>query len=114
MNIFDTAMAKMDANLLKAFGTYVTLILAGEEKTIKASIDSDLHVGSSSGGFTNRYNNRSDDVIANRWMAIFQKSDLNGEHLDGVVITTLSGQKYELQEIIDEDAGLITYGAAKF
>ena len=114
MSVFDAAMAKMDARLLAAFGTDITIMIAGEEKTIKASIDSDLHIGSSSGGFTNRYNNRSDDVIANRWMVIFQKSDLNGEHLDGVVITTLAGQKYELQEIIDEDAGLITYGAAKF
>ncbi len=115
---FDAELERMDQHLLKTFGAEVTFEFGGETKTLHASVESEMRIGSESGGFTNRYGNQAGDLLAKQWVATFQKSELSAQSidaksLDGTVITK-AGTQYELQSVVDEDEGMITYGAARF
>lgn len=85
--------------------------------TVTVTITNDLHVGGATGGFTNRYDNRSDGHIANRWLIGFLKPEIKGIDLTGCILQLdKSGDRYELHEPVDEQGeavGEIVYGAAK-
>jgi len=115
MSAFDDMMNTVDQQLLATFGDVCQLTLADTTliANIMAAVDNDLHVADEGGGFTNRYSNRSDNHIANRFLVDFLLSDVVGLNLWNAVLTLPDGTQYEIHEPVDEDKGMITYGAAK-
>lgn len=111
---FDEALLRMDTQLFNTFGKPVTLALPNENKVVMATIEKELNISSGSSGFSNRYENRANGIMANRSQSGFLKSEVAGLDLDGVIMTLEDNTRYELNEVIDEDDGVITYGITKF
>lgn len=111
-------LARALGHILPRAGVAATLAIGTETRPVTVIINNDLHVGGASGGFTNRYNNRADGVIANRWLIDFRKSEVADLDMAGMLLTvTDGGQRYEIQQPVDEMGpaeGMITYGAAKY
>lgn len=99
-------------------GQRAKLTLGSTLLPVTVIIDQDLRLGSDSGGFTNRYDNRADGNIAERWLISFRKADVTGVVLDGVQLELDdTGDRYELHapvEVLGQAEGEITYGAAKY
>lgn len=99
-------------------GQRARITLGGTTQPVTVIIDQDMRLGSDSGGFTNRYDNRADGNIAERWLVSFQKSEVTGVILAGVELELIdTGERYELHapvELLGQAEGEITYGAAKF
>lgn len=114
MSLFDDIMVTMDQQLMHTFGDSCRLVLADGTviDPVWASVDNDLHVADEGGGFTNRYSNRSDNHIANRWLVDFLKQEVSEFSLWNAELTLPDGRVYEIHEPVDEDNGMITYGAA--
>ncbi|WP_368177846.1 hypothetical protein [Aeromonas sp. R7-1] len=113
----EAELARALGHIVPRAGVAATLAIGGDTLPVMVIISNDLHVGGANGGFTNRYNNRADGVIANRWLIEFHKTEVDALDLSGVRLTvTETGQRYELHQPVDEMAsavGMITYGAAK-
>lgn len=99
-------------------GQPARLTLGAETLTLTVIVGQDMRLGSDSGGFTNRYDNRADGNIAERWMVSFRKADVQGLILDGVLVELVqTGERFELMapvDVLGQDVGEISYGAAKF
>lgn len=78
---------------------------------VTATVSNDLHVGGTDGGFTNRYDNRADGMIGNRYLIGFAKG--GPERPTGCILKLDDGRQFEVQEPVDENAGEIIYGAAQ-
>ena len=79
---------------------------------VRVTVTNDLHVGGTDGGFTNRYDNRSDGMIANRYLIGFTKPCPQRASGCTLVLDAPDGRRFELQEPVDENAGEVVYGAA--
>lgn len=114
----EAELARALGHIVPRTGVAATLAIGAEIRPVTVIINNDLHVGGASGGFTNRYNNRADSVIANRWLIEFYKSEVADLDLAGMKLTvTKSGKQYEIHQPVDEmaeSAGMITYGASSF
>lgn len=78
---------------------------------VKVTVSNDLHVGGTDGGFTNRYDNRADGMIGNRYLIGIPKG--GPERPTGCQLKLKDGRIFEVQEPVDENAGETIYGAAQ-
>jgi len=79
---------------------------------VTVTVTNDLHVGGTDGGFTNRYDNRSDGMIANRYLIGFAKPGPQRASGCTLVMDAPDSRRFELHEPVDENAGEVIYGAA--
>lgn len=114
----DAELARALGHIVPKAGVAATLAIGAETRPVTVIVSNDLHVGGANGGFTNRYSNRADGVIANRWLIEFHKTEVADLDMAGMKLTrTDTGEVYEIQQPVDEMAssvGMITYGAARF